>query len=119
MLEAALDSLAPGGRIALCGSISSGYSANGYGAGPSNYMQLAFKRARMEGFVFLDHQEHFGTALSELSGWVATGRLRWAEDVVSGLESAPHALQGLFDGTNLGKRLVSVSPDAAAREVER
>lgn len=115
-LEAALDSLAPHARIALCGSISSGYTADGYGTGPANYMQLAFKRARMEGFIFLDYLDHFGTALTELSGWVADGRLRWAEDVLAGLESAPAALQGLFDGTNLGKRLVCVSPDAAADE---
>ena len=114
VLEVALDFLAPGGRIALCGSISSGYGGEGYGPGPSNYMQLAFKRARMEGFIFLDHQEHFATALAELADWVGAGRLHWAEDVMSGLESAPRALQGLFDGTNLGKRLVCVSPEAAA-----
>ncbi|MDL4772451.1 zinc-binding dehydrogenase [Actinomadura xylanilytica] len=36
LLENALDRLAVHARIALCGSISSGYTATGYGAGPAN-----------------------------------------------------------------------------------
>ncbi|GGU42166.1 NADP-dependent oxidoreductase [Nocardioides albus] len=107
-LELALDHLATHGRIALCGSVSSGYTASGYGTGPANYMQLAFKRARMEGFIFLDHVADFPAALGELAGWVGAGRLTWAEDVVCGLDEAPAALQGIFDGNNLGKRLVRV-----------
>ncbi|TQL70582.1 hypothetical protein FB381_4520 [Nocardioides albertanoniae] len=107
-LETALDHLALHGRIALCGSVSSGYTADGYGTGPRNYMQLAFKRAKMEGFIFLDHVADFPAALGDLAGWFGAGRLTWAEDVVSGLEHAPAALQGIFDGDNLGKRLVRV-----------
>jgi hypothetical protein len=57
-----------------------------------------------------------GAALTERPGWVADGRLRLAEDVLVGFECASAALQGLFDGTNLGKRIVCVSPDIAAHE---
>ncbi|MFE6648573.1 NADP-dependent oxidoreductase [Nocardioides sp. NPDC057772] len=113
-LELALDHLATHGRIALCGSVSSGYTAAGYGTGPRNYMQLAFKRARMEGFIFLDHVADFPAALGELAGWVGADRLSWAEDVVDGLENAPAALQGIFDGDNLGKRLVRVGASNGA-----
>ncbi|MCT2584316.1 NADP-dependent oxidoreductase [Actinophytocola gossypii] len=108
LLEAALDNLAIGARIALCGSISSGYTAQGYGNAPANYMRLAFRRARMEGFIFLDFLAEFPAALGELAGWVADGKLVWREDVTTGLANAPAALQGLFDGTNLGKRLVAL-----------
>lgn len=108
VLENALDNLAPHARIALCGSISSGYTAAGYGAGPANYMQLAFRRARMEGFVFYDHHAAFPSALARLAGWVSAGELHWAEDVVDGLANAPAALQRLFDGVNFGKQLVRV-----------
>ncbi|MGW5385675.1 NADP-dependent oxidoreductase [Nocardia sp. NPDC003963] len=111
LLENALDHLAPHARIALCGSISSGYTAAGYGSGPANYMQLAFRRARMEGFVFYDHHAEFPAALTRLAGWVAAGELRWAEDIADGLTAAPSALQRLFDGHNLGKQLVRVHPD--------
>ncbi|WP_280435324.1 NADP-dependent oxidoreductase [Nocardia carnea] len=110
LLEQALDNLAVHARIALCGSISSGYTADGYGTGPANYMQLAFRRARMEGFLFFDHAEAFPAALARLAGWVSAGELRWAEDIVDGLEQAPTALQRLFDGANLGKQLVRVRP---------
>ncbi|WP_459549377.1 NADP-dependent oxidoreductase [Nocardia sp. X0981] len=112
LLESALDHLALHARIALCGSISSGYTAAGYGAGPANYMQLAFRRARMEGFIFYDHHADFPAALTQLAGWVAAGELRWAEDIVEGLADAPAALQRLFDGANLGKQLVQVRPAA-------
>lgn len=118
LLESALDHLALHGRIALCGSVSSGYTDSGYGRGPANYMQLAFKRARMEGFIFLDHLADFPAAFADLAGWVASDQLRWAEDVVDGLDSAPAALQGLFDGTNLGKRLVRVSADPLGEETD-
>lgn len=108
-LEHALDCLAVHGRVALCGAISSGYTAAGYGNGPGNYMQLAFQRARMEGFVFLDFQAHFAEALMRPAAWLAAVDLRWAEDVIDGLHNAPTALQRLFDGANLGKQLVRVS----------
>ncbi|MFC6883689.1 MULTISPECIES: NADP-dependent oxidoreductase [Actinomadura] len=109
LLEHALDRLAVRARIALCGSISSGYTAAGYGTGPANYMQLAFRRARMEGFIFTDYLPHFPEAFKRLTGWVSAGELRWAEDIADGLRNAPTALQRLFDGANLGKQLVQVS----------
>jgi NADPH-dependent curcumin reductase CurA len=108
LLENALDRLAHYARVALCGSISSGYTVAGYGAGPANYMQLAFRRARMEGFIFFDHQPHFPEVLSRLVGWVSAGELRWAADVIERLHNAPAALQRLFDGANIGKQLVRV-----------
>lgn len=72
-LEHALDNLAKGARVVLCGSISSGYGEAAYGVGPRNYMQLAFKRARMEGFIFLDYGERFPGAVADLAKWVAEG----------------------------------------------
>lgn len=117
VLEAALDNLALHARVVLCGSISSGYREQGYGTGPVNYMQLGFHRARMEGFIFLDYVDRFPAAFGDLSRWVAEGRLIYRDDVVDGLENAPAALQGLFDGSNIGKRLVRLScADVGAAE---
>jgi hypothetical protein len=39
---------------------------------------------------------------------VADGRIKAIVDVVDGLENAPEALIGLFDGKNRGKRAVRV-----------
>ncbi|RKH59644.1 NADP-dependent oxidoreductase [Corallococcus llansteffanensis] len=109
VLEAALDCLARGARVVLSGSIASGYRDNSYGVAPRNYMQLAFQRARMEGFIFLDHVSRFPEAFRELSTWSAGGHLVCAETIAEGLEQAPMALQGLFEGNNLGKQLVRIA----------
>jgi NADPH-dependent curcumin reductase CurA len=111
ILEAALDNLALHARIVICGSISSGYRENAYGHSPQNYMQLAFRRARMEGFIFLDYVEKIPSAFMDLHGWVSSRSIVFREDIVVGLERAPLALQGLFEGRNRGKQLVQVSVD--------
>jgi len=107
ILEAALDHLALRARVVLCGSIS-GYNDTEPRPGPRNLFQLTVRRARMEGFIVLDHLDRFGEAALALAGWVAEGRIRHRVDVVDGLERAPEALNRLFDGTNTGKQLVRV-----------
>ena len=46
-----------------------------------------------------------------LAQWVKSGRLKYREDIVEGLENAPHAFLGLLQGKNFGKLLVHVSKD--------
>ncbi|WP_134772960.1 NADP-dependent oxidoreductase [Ornithinimicrobium flavum] len=46
--------------------------------------------------------------LDEATAWVRDGRLRYREDVVDGLESAPEAFIGMLEGRNFGKLLVRV-----------
>ena len=54
-----------------------------------------------------------GEALGRLLGWVQAGEIVWHEQVAEGIATAPAALQGLFEGRNLGKQLVRVwNPDA-------
>jgi NADPH-dependent curcumin reductase CurA len=63
----------------------------------------------MEGFIVSDFFDTRPQAEAELAGWLASGRLKAAEDVVDGLESAPNALAELFQGRNYGKLLVRVA----------
>jgi len=56
--------------------------------------------------------KRFPEALQQLATWVATGKLKVRETVVEGLESAPQAFLNLFDGSNTGKMVVKVAPDA-------
>jgi NADPH-dependent curcumin reductase CurA len=44
-----------------------------------------------------------------LAQWLRDKRLKYAEDVIEGLENTPKAFIGLFAGENLGKQLVKVS----------
>ncbi|MEU8897241.1 NADP-dependent oxidoreductase [Nocardia sp. NPDC048505] len=108
LLDQGLERLALRARVVLCGGIASGYGAEAPATGLRNYMALAMKRARMEGFIVLDYLERFPEAFAALHGWHSAGRIVLAETVVDGLESAPSALRGLFEGANLGKQLVRV-----------
>ena len=51
---------------------------------------------------------HFGRALGELAGWVASGKIKYRETVTQGLENAPKAFIGLLKGENFGKQLVKL-----------
>jgi NADPH-dependent curcumin reductase CurA len=55
---------------------------------------LVVKRLTMLGFIVSDFSDQRDKALSDLQAWVAAGKIKIAEDVVSGLENAPAALVG-------------------------
>ena len=112
LLDNALGNLALGARVVLCGAISTGYRPERPAEGLRNYQFLTTLRAKMQGFIVLDHADRFAVIRSELKRWLKDGKLRSAEDVVEGLEHAPATLQRLFDGQNLGKQLLHVAdPD--------
>jgi NADPH-dependent curcumin reductase CurA len=97
-------------RIVVCGLISQ-YNTAGPVPGPSNLGQLLVQRARMEGFIVLDHADQAGAAIADLVRWHREGRLKYRLDVVDGLEQAPAAVNRLFEGTNTGKLVVKVASD--------
>ena len=43
------------------------------------------------------------------------GQIRYREDIVDGLESAPEAFIGLLRGKNFGKLVIRVASDGRAR----
>ena len=108
ILDDVLLNLKVGGRIALCGGISSGYGKANLPPGPQNYMQLVIRRALMQGFLVLDYTEEFPTALAEIASWIDSSELKVKESFAEGIASCPLALQGLFRGENIGKQLVRV-----------
>jgi NADPH-dependent curcumin reductase CurA len=110
ILDAALGHLNQGGRVVLCGAIST-YNAQGRPPGPSNYLNLISRRGRMQGFITLDYWDRFDECFAQLREWAEEGRLRWREQLFEGLDSAPEALNALFTGANSGKVIVRVGPD--------
>jgi NADPH-dependent curcumin reductase CurA len=109
ILDAVLKGLNLRGRVVLCGSISA-YNEVGRPPGPANYVELIAKRGRMEGFIAYDYWDRFGECIAQLSTWASEGKLRWRQTIVEGLENAPHALNMLFTGENIGKVVVQVNP---------
>lgn len=107
IFDGLLPRIAMHARIVVCGAISI-YSDSTLPPGPSNYMQLVFRRAKMEGLIVLDHEPEFPWARERLATWIREGRMKHAEDVVQGLENAPEALLRLFRGDNFGKQVLSL-----------
>jgi NADPH:quinone reductase-like Zn-dependent oxidoreductase len=97
-------------RVVLCGLISI-YNDPDRPPGPRNFPMLLLQRARLQGFVVLDHIDQFSDVATELSGWIAAGELEVLETVVEGFEQFPTAINMLFDGTNIGKLVVHVADD--------
>jgi NADPH:quinone reductase len=65
----------------------------------------------VEGFLVFEFTDRFGEARPRIAQWIKTGRVKYRETVVEGLENAPRAFIGLFHGENLGKQLVRVAPE--------
>lgn len=114
VMWAALENLALHGRVILCGFISQ-YNDAALPPGPDRTTALLglaiVKRATIKGLLVRDHWHHFPTFERDMSEWIRTGKVRYREDIVEGLEQAPEAFRGLLSGRNFGKLLVKVSPD--------
>jgi len=99
-------------RIVLCGLISQ-YNATAPVPGPYNFTNVLVRRARIQGFIVVDHWGRAPAAMADLGRWLAEGRLKYRVDVVEGLENAPRALPRLFDGSNQGKLVVKIGEEPA------
>ena len=109
ILEVVLQNLNLGARIPLVGLISQ-YNAENPPVGP-NLMPLLVKRALIKGFLVGDYRHRQPEFLNDVYQWLREGKLKYKEDVVEGLESAPQAFMGLLQGKNFGKLIVKVSED--------
>jgi hypothetical protein len=111
-LEAALNCIAVGARIAMCGMISM-YNNTALEPGPANLINLIGRSAKMQGFIvsiYMHLAPQFGAEVAPL---LAAGKIRFRESVYEGLSEAPAAFIGLFQGENFGKAVVRVGPDRA------
>ncbi|SDG34128.1 hypothetical protein SAMN05216571_11055 [Onishia taeanensis] len=106
-LEAALNNLRVGARIAVCGMIAR-YNEEAPSAGPGNLAMILIRRARMEGFIVFDHWANYPAFLEEVGPQVASGQIDYEETIEEGLERTPDAFLKLFEGANRGKMLVKL-----------
>ena len=94
-------------RVPVCGLIAQ-YNAATPMPGPDMFSVLR-KRLMLRGFIVSDFAAKQGDFLRDVGEWVRSGRLKYREDVVDGLEQAPAAFLGLLQGKNFGKLLVRVA----------
>jgi NADPH-dependent curcumin reductase CurA len=95
-------------RIPLCGQISL-YNEIQIPTGPRLQPRLLTFSALMKGFIVHNYADRFDEGIRQLADWLKEKKLKYAENVVEGLENAPKAFIGLFAGENLGKQIVKVS----------
>jgi NADPH-dependent curcumin reductase CurA len=117
VLEAVLPNLNVFARIPVCGRISHLNEA----APPLTpdrlgalLGQVLTRRLTVQGFGQADFDDQFDAFVDEVGPLVASGRLRYREDVVEGFENAPAAFRRLFESANFGKLLVHVADPGAA-----
>ena len=103
--DAVMNCLAKGARITVCGTAAIADWAPPP-LGPRVHRQLLVARARMQGFLVLDHKERYDEARHELAAWVREGKLAYREHILEGAEAARGAIRMLYDGGNQGKLLV-------------
>jgi NADPH-dependent curcumin reductase CurA len=105
-LEAAIDTLRQGGRVALCGTISS-YNDRDR-PGMRNAFKIVGQRLALRGFIATDHLAQMKAVRAEVGGWLREGRIVERQTVVEGLEHAPDAFIAMLNGANVGKMLVKL-----------
>ena len=94
-------------RIPVCGLIAQ-YNAAGPMPGPDMFSVLR-KRLLLRGFIVSDFASKQADFLRDASEWIRTGRLKYREDIVKGLEKAPASFIGMLQGKNFGKTLVKIA----------
>lgn len=98
-------------RVPVCGLIAQ-YNSSGPFEGPDRLpilmRDVLTKSLTIRGFIQREFADQRPAFLKEMGEWVATGKVRYREDIVKGLESAPQAFIGLLEGRNLGKLLVEL-----------
>jgi NADPH-dependent curcumin reductase CurA len=107
ILDAVLRRMNPFSRIAVCGLISQYNATEPYGV--KAIQSILTNRIKVQGFIVSDRMELWGKALPDLVAWVASGKIKYRESVIEGLENAPRGLVSLLKGGNFGKQLVRLA----------
>ena len=112
VFDAVLPVLNIGARIPLCGLI-----ANYNDPAPSHLPDrlagvmrtLLTKRIKIQGFIiFADYAARFDEFSNQMTAWLKEGKIKFREDIQTGLEVAPQAFIGLLEGHNFGKLIIRV-----------
>ena len=96
-------------RMIMCGMVAE-YNDVEPRPGP-NLMATVRKRIKIQGFIVGDQWQRWGDYRAMAAPLVSSGALKYREDIVDGLDSAPEAFIGLLQGRNFGKLLIRLAAD--------
>jgi NADPH-dependent curcumin reductase CurA len=98
-------------RVPVCGLIAQ-YSGHGESVQdrlPATMSGILRRCLLLRGFINTEFLEtHYEAFQTEIGPLVATGKIKYREDIVDGLENAPEAFIGMLSGRNFGKLLVRI-----------
>lgn len=112
VFEAVLPLLSPFARVPVCGLIAhynESAPPQGPNLAPALLRDILVKRLTFRGFIVSDFADQRQEFIRNMATWLASGQLKYREDLVEGLENAPRAFQGLLKGENFGKLVVKVA----------
>jgi NADPH-dependent curcumin reductase len=99
-------------RIPVCGLVAQ-YNSTGPFEGPDRLpilmRDVLTKSLTVRGFIQREFSDHRPAFYKEMTQWLSDGRVKYKEDIVQGLESAPEAFIGLLEGRNFGKLIIEVA----------
>jgi NADPH-dependent curcumin reductase CurA len=110
-LNAALPRMNPLGRIAVCGMISAYNNFGAISQPVTTLSNMIYNRLTMRGFVFYEFEPLRAQFLADMKGWLQEGLIHYRSTILQGIEQAPAALIGLFNGANTGKMLVQLAEE--------
>ncbi len=100
-------------RIPVCGLIAhyndDGAALSGPDRLPGLMRAILTKSLTIRGFIQREFADQRPAFYREATEWLASGKLRYKEDIVDGLENAPDAFIGLLKGRNFGKLVVRIA----------
>ena len=107
-LEAALDVMNTGGRLALCGAIT-GYNTTEKTPGPDNMANMITRGLTATGFTLAAYLHLAPEFTEKMTAWFAEGKIAYDETIVDGIENTVDAFLAMMRGANTGKMLVRTS----------
>ena len=115
VFDAVLPLFNPGARMTICGLIASYGDAPGIDARADLMARgkpvFDARGVTVKGLFVGDFIAHHDEMLREVGPWVASGQLKYREDIRQGLEAIPTCFAEMLRGDNFGKMLVQVGED--------
>lgn len=107
IMEAVMTKMNFASRMVVCGLISDYNRTEPYAV--KTMRAVLVNRIRMQGMIVFDWINRYPEGIKALSGLLASGKIKYRESVVQGIENAPQGLVDLLQGKNFGKQLVKLA----------
>ena len=100
-------------RVPVCGTIAT-YNATSLPSGPDRtpalLRDILIKSLTFRGFIVSEFAADAAEFHGKMAQWLASGQVRYREDVTEGFEHMPQTFIAMLQGKNFGKTLIKAAP---------